>query len=264
MPRLLLLPILAAPLALAATASAQDESQDAAPQNDWMIHMDRSSGAWRFLPERPVLVPGGMVQLMVFGNGQHSLVLDHSPSVGADIGSKEGTIRTASFAAPTTPGAYPFHDKYHPEARGVLVVRDPPADRPPTIGVVPGGYESRFSPARLEVEAGARIRFLANGTFGHNLQAVDHSFSAGDVAPGGEGAFLAPTTPGSYAFECRFHKEQGMVGTLLVTSRTAAANATSPAGPTTGTDTEARGLALGVILVTVALCAYMVRNQRTR
>lgn len=276
--RSLLLIVSMVPIVLAANppASAQEE---AAPQNDWMVHMDKSAGDWRYVPARIVLVPGGTVQLMVFGNGQFSIVLDEDPRIAADISTPEGTIRTAELTAPLAPGEHAFHDKYHPEARGVLVVREredgrdgggpgeaahaQPATAMPTIGVVPGGYESRFAPARIEVDAGAEVRFTANGTFGHNLQAVDGSFAAGDLAPGGSTTFRAPMSPGEHAFECRFHKEQGMVGVLVVRAPAAAPSVD-------GTAEEARapeergvgGLALGMGLLTVALCALLAANAR--
>lgn len=274
--RSLLLIVIMVPIALAVSpqASAQEE---AAPQNEWMVHMDKSTGSWRYVPERPVLVPGGLVQLMVFGEGQYSIVLDDLPSVSADIATTEGTIRTAELVAPSEPGDYPFHDKYHPEARGVLVVREAAAssasadaaegtqaESASTIGVVPGGYESTFAPATLEVDAGAQVRFTANGTFGHNLQAVNGSFSAGDLAPGGSATFRAPTEPGEYAFECRFHKDAGMVGTLVVRAADPPATSTpavSPADEATE-DRDVGGLALGMGLLTIGLCAFIAAAGR--
>lgn len=202
-------------LGLSTPAHAQEE---AAPQSDWMVHIDHSTGSWRFLPDRIILVPGGTVQLMVFGNGKFSLTLDDA-SRDAEIPTETGSIRTAEFAAPAEPGEYPFHDKYHPEARGVLIVRESasePAPPLPVIGVIPGGYESQFSPREIRVAPGAEVAFKANGTFGHNLQAVDGTFSAGDLRAGEESTFVAPQAPGEYAFECRFHMDLGMVGVLIV------------------------------------------------
>ena len=231
---------------LASLAGAVGE--EAAPQNDWMVHMDRGTGGWRYLPDRPVLVPGGTLQLMVFGDGQFSIVLDDDPSRAADIASTTGTIRTAELSAPATPGEYPFHDRYRPETRGVLVVRAQQAP-PPEIGVVPGGYEARFAPERLEVAAGSTVRFTANGTFGHNLQAVDGSFSAGDLKPGESATFTAPTTPGEYPFECRFHKGQGMVGVLVVGAPASAPSSPSPTPASEPTREDVPDIGLGALLL---------------
>lgn len=248
---LLLITSMVPPLVLATLATAAMPQEEAAPQNDWMVHIDRSSGEWRFIPERPVLLPGGTLQLMVFGNGQYSLVLDDHPTRAADIATSEGTIRTAELTAPETPGEYAFHDKYRPEARGVLVVRQATTpNAAPTIGVIPGGYESRFSPERIEVDPGARVTFLANGSFGHNLQAMDGSFSGGDLPPGGSSTFDAPTAPGEYPFECRFHAAQGMTGTLVVRAASAGLDAASP--PEEPRDVA--GLALGGTLVALGIC----------
>lgn len=253
---LLLIASIVPPFALAALAATAIAQEEAAPQDDWMVDVDRSSGAWRFIPERPVLVPGGTLQLMVFGNGQFSLVMDDDPERAADIRTMEGTVRTAELVAPSTPGEYPFHDKYRPEARGVLVVREAVrSSATPTIGVVPGGYESRFAPDRIEVAPGADVTFTANGTFGHNLRATGGAFSAGDLPPGGSATFQAPGAPGEYAFECRFHAGQGMTGTLVVRPGTSPLpaggpqDAGTPGGPR---DVPGPGLA-GALLALVAL-----------
>lgn len=263
-----LLLILVFPIVLSIATPAAGE-EETAPQNDWMVHMDRSTGSWRYVPERIVLVPGGTVQLMVFGEGQFSLVLDHDPASGADIASAGGNIRTDEFAAPREPGEYPFHDKYHPEARGVLVVREraQTSAAAPVIGVVPGGYEARFAPDRLEVSPGASVLFRANGSFGHNLQAVDGSFGAGDLSPGEERTFTAPAEPGEYPFECRFHKDLGMVGVLVVRAGAPGAAPPAPtpaAGPSStpeaGKETPAAAAALAVVALGAAAVALARRR----
>lgn len=256
---LLLIAMMVPPLALAALATSAGAQEETAPQTDWMVHVDRSSGAWRFVPERPVLVPGGTVQLMVFGNGQFSLVLDDDPAKGADIPTNEGTVRTAQFQAPATPGEYAFHDKYHPEARGVLLVRAK-EEAVPTIGVVPGGYESTFAPIRLVVNPGAEVRFTANGSFGHNLQAADGRFSAGDLPPGGSSTFRAPDEPGEYPFECRFHKAQGMTGVLVVES--SPQGATNSSRPPREGDLETPGATVGGLLLVGSVCALLATGRR--
>lgn len=134
----------------------------------------------------------------------------------------------------------------------------------PVIGVIPGGYESQFEPARLSVSAGAVIRFTANGTFGHNLQAVDGSFSAGDLAPGEERAFRAPSTPGDHAFECRFHREQGMVGTLTVLPGTAVTQDPSPDSGPTPSDEDAETPAPSPLAAVLLLCAIALALRRLR
>lgn len=74
--------------------------------------------------------------------------------------------------------------------------------------------------------------------------------------------------PGEHAFECRFHKDAGMVGTLVV--RAAAAPATAPAPGTPAAsprdeatqDRDVGGLALGMGLLTVGLCAFILAAGR--
>lgn len=262
---LLLFAFVVPPFALVGMATpAGAEQEEAAPQNDWMVHTDRTTGTWRVIPERPNLVLNGTVQLMVLGPGRFSIVLDDDSSIQADISSTNGTLRTAELAAPIMPGDYPFHDKYHPEARGILVVRTPQdRDEPPTIGVIPDGYESGFAPARLEVSTGASVRFTANGTSGHSLQASNGGFGAGDLSPGEEATFEAPTTPGEYQFECRFHKEQGMVGVLVVSAASAPATgeAGQPGASAPSGGNNVASLAVAGILGTIALFALTLRTR---
>lgn len=252
--------LLALALALLAPAALAQQ----APQQDWMVHMERTEDGWRYVPDTITLVPGGLVQLMVFGPGQFSLTLDGMPDYDADIASGEGTVRTSEFAAPATPGRYPFRDKYHPETTGLLVVQGTAG--PARIGVVPGGYEARFAPDRLVVEPGQQVVFRANGTFGHNLQATDGSFTAGDLSPGQEGSFVAPSAPGEYPFECRFHKEQGMVGTLVV--RAASAGDAPVAGedptttdPTPSSRSETPGLPIPLLVSLLLILALAARRR---
>lgn len=282
----LALPLLALPalLALPLLASPPAAAQETEPQQDWMVHMDKGEDGWRYIPSRIVLVPGGTVQLMVFGDGQFSIVLDHARSYEADIASTEGTVRTAEFAAPEKPGEYPFHDKYHPEARGVLVVAEPserdaaqePAESAaPVIGVVPGGYESQFAPARLEVAPGAEVTFRTNGTFAHTLHAEDGSFTAGNLSAGEERTFTAPMEPGEYPFVCLYHEDQGMRGVLVVTAAATPAGDTAGAADSdappdgsadeaTGGDPAAATPALGVAATVVALGVLAFAARRTR
>ena len=241
-------------------------AQESTPQRDWMVHMSRDDAGWRYVPDRIVLLPGGLVQLMVFGEGQFSLTLDDLPDRDADIATTTGTVRTAELRAPDEPGEYPFHDRYHPEARGILVVRAAapmaPAETNATtaqgavIGVVPSGYESRFAPDRLVVDPGEEIVFRANGTFAHELHATGGAFAAGELRPGEESRFRAPTEPGEYAFECRYHAAQGMRGVLVVRTPEAQESAAPPE--------EERRTPVSAILVFGALAIALALVRRPR
>lgn len=213
--------------------TAQEEE---APQDAWMLHVDGTAGSLRFVPDRIILVPGGTVQLMVFGqgHGRYSVTLDDAPEFEAEVDTAApGAVHVAEFAAPTRPGEYPFHDKHHPEAKGLLVVKpaagSAPASAsdatvPPTVGVG-NGYDTRFYPDRLEVQAGDPIRFTNNASeIIHTMTAADASFDADAVRPGDERTLTAPATPGEYEFICKYHQDTGMKGALIVR----AADASTP------------------------------------
>lgn len=216
-----LLPILTLTFAmLLSAAPAADPAEE--PQDAWMLHLDGLAGSLRFVPDRIVLVPGGTVQLMVFGqgHGRYTVTLDDAPASEAEVDTAgAGVVHVAEFAAPLAPGEYPFHDRHHPEARGVLVVKaagPDAASATPAVGVG-NGYDTTFYPARLAVRPGEPVRFTNNASeIVHTMTALDGAFDADAVRAGEERTFAAPTTPGEYAFVCKYHEETGMRGVLVV------------------------------------------------
>ncbi|MFF0813608.1 cupredoxin domain-containing protein [Rhodococcus sp. NPDC003318] len=50
---------------------------------------------------------------------EHSVTSDTAGAFDEDVDGNS----TATFRAPTTPGTYPFHCRYHPEMTGTLVVQ---------------------------------------------------------------------------------------------------------------------------------------------
>lgn len=115
MPRPLAPCVLALALLLHAPPAAAQEPSDGA-----MFHVDDASTPPRYLPAEAVVLPGSLVQLMLFGGRPHSLTLDERPDLDADLPGGEGV---AEFRAPAEPGTYAFHDKHHPDMRGRLIVR---------------------------------------------------------------------------------------------------------------------------------------------
>lgn len=273
----LLLPALLV-LALVPLASAQDS-----PQQDVMVHMDGRDGAWTYVPATITLVPSGLVQLMIFGEGKHSLTLDDLPGYDADIASPGGPIRTAEFRAPETPGRYPFHDKHHPEAKGILIVSaagasnasaaQPASDAPAVIGTREVGYDLQYDPTRLEIAPGAAFTFRANNSFGHTLTADDKSFDTGLVRPGDEKELRAPMAPGEYPFFCQYHEQ--MKGVLVVregastpaatpaaTPTGASASTPAPADPTESNDARGTpGAGLALVLLAAGGVALALRRR---
>lgn len=179
-----------------------------------MVHMDLSTDPPRYVPDEIALVPGGLVQLMLFGDAPaHSLTLDEDPSRSAEVLPGAEMVRAAEFRAPDAPGRYPFHDK-HSGARGLLVV----SAGETTIGVREQGYDLKFAPDRVEAAPETVVAFRANGTFAHTLTSDDGAWADVVLEPGEDASFVAPSTPGEYPFHCRYHKDGGMVGVLVVTA----------------------------------------------
>lgn len=231
--------VVLAPLALALEGEPLDSA---------MVHMDGAGDALRYVPDRIVVTPGALVQLMIFGrdHGRYSLTLDDTRAFDADVDtSGAGIVHVAEFAAPMTPGEYPFHDKHHASAKGVLTVRA----QTPSVGVG-NGYDTRFYPDRIEVLAGERLVFRNNASeIIHTMTATDGSFDADAVRAGETRTFTAPTKPGEYAFVCKYHADSGMSGTLVVLP----ARASPAAAPTTESAARADTPATALILVAAAI-----------
>jgi plastocyanin len=72
-----------------------------------------------------------------------------------------------------------------------------------------------FSPKTLDVASGATISLENEGQAPHTFtidgQGVDEEVEAGDGS-----SISLNLAPGTYDFYCRFHKAQGMTGTLTV------------------------------------------------
>jgi plastocyanin len=90
----------------------------------------------------------------------------------------------------------------------------------PTAGETSGEAELKledfeFSPKTLDVAPGASIRLENEGQAPHTItidgQGVDEEVQAGDGS-----AVTLDLSPGTYDYYCRFHKAQGMSGTLTV------------------------------------------------
>ena len=69
----------------------------------------------------PVTVsPGAVVTVTNLDSARHTVTADHAGAFDVDVAGNGGT---ATFAAPATPGTYPFHCTYHPRMKGSLTVK---------------------------------------------------------------------------------------------------------------------------------------------
>jgi plastocyanin len=69
---------------------------------------------------QPVTVsPGGQVNIVNNDSVEHSVTSDASGAFSQDVdGNEKGKL-----TAPSQPGEYPFHCKYHPDMHGTLIVK---------------------------------------------------------------------------------------------------------------------------------------------
>lgn len=72
----------------------------------------------------------------------------------------------------------------------------------------------KYAPGTLTVKAGEKVTVVNMDSAGHSVTADGGSFDSGMVSSGTPGSFMAPTTPGTYAFHCIPHPS--ITGTLVV------------------------------------------------
>jgi plastocyanin len=73
-----------------------------------------------------------------------------------------------------------------------------------------------FSLTSVTAKPGEEVYLSNTGTKTHTVTADDGAFDTGNVAPGSEADFDAPTEPGTYTYHCSIHAS--MTGTLTVES----------------------------------------------
>ncbi len=91
--------------------------------------------------------------------------------------------------------------------------------------------DNYFSPANITVPVGTTVTWVQSGNNPHTTTSYDGLWNSG-ILPGGSGQSFSFTfdEPGTYAYYCIPHEDQGMVGTVTVT---AGGGATAPAGGAT-------------------------------
>lgn len=125
---------------------------------------------------------------------------------------------TVAGAAPTVlAGEHVRPERGPSEARGGAI-RDAQGRPIPELTL----RDFSFSPRSLSATAGRtfNLRVVNDGTVTHNFAIVvaGTTLMSVDVEPGDFATvgFLPPAKPGRYGFACRFHRDGGMTGTLIV------------------------------------------------
>jgi plastocyanin len=87
---------------------------------------------------------------------------------------------------------------------------------PPASGEALVMKDFMFEPKDFTLASGARITIRNEGAAEHNLTVEGQEFSK-DVSPGETETEDLELPAGSYTIFCRFHRSQGMEGTLTIT-----------------------------------------------
>jgi plastocyanin len=90
------------------------------------------------------------------------------------------------------------------------------ATSPPASGEALVMKDFMFEPMDFTLGSGARITIRNEGSALHNLTVEGQDFTK-DVSPGETETEDLELPAGSYSIFCRFHRAQGMVGTLTIT-----------------------------------------------
>jgi plastocyanin len=96
------------------TSGSAGTSSSGTPQSAAMIHIS----SFKYMVPASVS-PGAMVSVMNMDGENHTVTADSGNAF--DVKANAGAI--VMFAAPKTPGSYPFHCTYHSNMHGVLVVK---------------------------------------------------------------------------------------------------------------------------------------------
>jgi len=93
-------------------------------------------------------------------------------------------------------------------------VLNPPSGPTATLTQV----EFHFDPIDLRMRASQGLVIQNKGTVVHNFTVLDHGIDI-DVQPGASSTTEAigqMLQPGTYHFVCKYHRDQGMIGVLIV------------------------------------------------
>lgn len=144
----------------------------------------------------------------------------------------------------------------------------------PTVGAQQGQNvtvmmeDNYFEEANITVPVGTTVTWVHQGNNPHTTTSYDGLWDSG-IIPGGSGESFSFTfnEPGTYAYFCRPHEAQGMVGSVTVTGGDAAAQAgggtTAPLPPSGGLASPSVLLPAVALLLGSGILAYAVLRRRS-
>ena len=190
----------------------------------------RDGAKLTFDPNEISVKAGEAVTLANVGGKPHSLTADDGSfdtgivNPGAQGGRFAGSNATI---IPVKAGTFPFHCEVHPEAmKGTLTVT---GQAPPGVAGAanaPNKAEVKivdfaFDPKETSVAPGGTVTWKNTGKAPHTATFDDvEKLDTGSLAPGLDGALVAPAQPGSYSYRCNIHPAK-MRGVLVVVGQNA-------------------------------------------
>ena len=132
--------------------------------------------------------------------------------------------------------------------------------------------DNYFDAANITVPAGSTVTWVHNGNNPHTTTSYDGLWDSGIIQPGSGGSFsFTFNEPGTYAYFCRPHESQGMVGTVTVTGGGGGAQetgqmkveGTAPLPPSGGFATPSVILPAAALLLGAGALTFAVLRRRT-
>ncbi len=233
-----------------------------------------------FDPDELSVQAGTAVVLANVGGKPHSLTADDGTFDTGIVnpGAQGGRFAGANASiVPRTSGTFPFHCEVHPEAmKGVLTVTgDAPPD-PAAVSSAPNKagvkiVDFTFDRSETSVAPGGTVTWTNTGQAPHTATFDDvDNLDTGQLAPGSEGALVAPPEPGSYSYRCNVHPAK-MRGVLVVVGQATGdptkvsvadePDAAAGAGPGGGVSTLALATGVGGAFIGGFALSQFVRNK---
>jgi LPXTG-motif cell wall-anchored protein len=97
---------------------------------------------------------------------------------------------------------------------GVLAIGVVVLSAAPALAASVSAVDFKFVPKTITISAGESVTWTNNGQSPHT--ATGSGFNSGNLNPGQSYSHTF-SAPGTYAYHCQYHVNQGMVGTVVVT-----------------------------------------------
>jgi len=115
---------------------------------------------------------------------------------------------------------------------GVLAIGVVMLSASPALAASVSAVDFKFVPKTATISVGESVTWTNNGQSPHT--ATGSGFNSGNLNPGQSYSHTF-SAPGTYAYHCQYHVNQGMVGTIIVTGSGGGGSSSPPTSlPNTG------------------------------